>query len=268
MDQSEKWTTYWNSARRAVQQEKLEHAEPLLYAALDIAEDFDISDPRLVMTLECLAEVLFRLGRPAQSEPVVKRVILIYERKYGLEHPDLGVFINNLGLVYHKQKKYFMAETEYQRALSMQTKLLGNSHPNTINVMANYAKLLKETHREKEAQHLEACIKGMQQGDWSQSGTYEAYQRDPQTQVTAGNGPQSAGVATSLPIPMGVSGHTKLSPYHRAPKEDITLQDVQLNQSVGSQHEAPKPTQAQQAKRPSSGPMVNRILQHMRQGDG
>ena len=45
MDQSEKWTTYWNSARRAVQQEKLEHAEPLLYAALDIAEDFDISDP-------------------------------------------------------------------------------------------------------------------------------------------------------------------------------------------------------------------------------
>jgi tetratricopeptide (TPR) repeat protein len=112
MDQSEKWTTYWNSARRAVQQEKLEHAEPLLYAALDIAEDFDISDPRLVMTLECLAEVLFRLGRPAQSEPVVKRVILIYERKYGLEHPDLGVFINNLGLVYHKQKKYFMAETD------------------------------------------------------------------------------------------------------------------------------------------------------------
>lgn len=264
MDQSEKWNTYWNSARRAVQQDKLEHAEPLLYAALDIAEDFDISDTRLVMTLECLAEVLFRLGRPAQSEPVVKRVILIYERKYGLEHPDLGVFINNLGLVYHKQKKYFMAETEYQRALSMQTKLLGNSHANTLNVMANYAKLLRETHREKEAKHLESCIKGVQQGDWSQSGNYEAYQKDPQANLTSGKVNNQA-IAGSLPIPLGVGGRTKLSPYHRAPKEDITLQDVQLNQSAGSQHEPPKPSQA--PKRPSGGPMVNRILQHMRQGD-
>ena len=265
MDHNEKWTTYWNSARRAVQQEKLEHAEPLLYAALDLAEDFDLGDPRLVMTLECLAEVLFRLGRAAQSEPVVKRVILLYERKYGTEHPDLGVFINNLGLVYHKQKKYFMAETEYQRALSMQTKLLGNSRANTINVMANYAKLLRETHREKEAKHLETCIKGVQQGDWSQSGSYEAYQRDPQTHLSA-VGPQAGTVATSLPIPMGVAGRTKLSPYHRAPKEDITLQDVQLNQAPGSQHEAPQPSQS--ARKAGNGPMVNRILQHMRQGDG
>jgi hypothetical protein len=106
---------------------------------------------------------------------VVKRVIAIYEARYGPAHPDVGVFTNNLGLLYHTQKKHFMAESEYQKALSIQTKALGNSHPQTLNVIANYARLLNETHREREAKHLEACIEGARTGNWRRSGVYKAY---------------------------------------------------------------------------------------------
>jgi hypothetical protein len=47
MNQDEKWTSYWESAGKAIQLGKFDHAEPLLYAALDIAEDFPSDDRRL-----------------------------------------------------------------------------------------------------------------------------------------------------------------------------------------------------------------------------
>lgn len=175
MNQDEKWSSYWESAGKAVQLGKLEHAEPLLSAAVDIAEGFPPGDRRLAMTLECLAEILFKLRQLAQAEIVVKRVIALYQERYGPEHHDVGVFTNNLGLLYHSQKKHFLAEGEYQKALRIQTKALGNSHPQTINVMANYARLLNETHREREAKHLESCIEGAKTGNWKRSGVYKAY---------------------------------------------------------------------------------------------
>ncbi|CAN5345179.1 hypothetical protein BH11CYA1_BH11CYA1_21690 [soil metagenome] len=175
MNQDEKWSSYWESAGKAIQLGKFDHAEPLLSAALDIAEDFGSEDRRLAMTLECLAEIHFKLKQLTQAEIVVKRVIAIYQTRYGPDHSDVGVFTNNLGLIYYSQKKHFMAESEYQKALRIQTKALGNTHPQTLNVIANYAKLLNETHREREAKHLEACIEGAKTGNWKRSGVYKAY---------------------------------------------------------------------------------------------
>jgi len=205
---------------------RVEQAEALLYATLEIAEDFEPDDQRLIMTLECLAEVTFRQQRFAQAEPICKRIIMIYERKFGPQHTDIGVFTNNLGLIYHNQKKFFMAETEYQKALAMQTKLLGQSHPHSINVMANYARLLKETHRHAEARHMDACIKGAHsEANWTQSGTYKAYvvanneQLAPEDDQDQTIPPMKA----PLPIAQGKRGRAYYSQ-----NEDITLQDVAL----------------------------------------
>jgi tetratricopeptide (TPR) repeat protein len=165
------------------------------------------------MTLECLAEILFKQRQLAQAEVVVKRVIAIYEARYGPAHPDVGVFTNNLGLLYHSQKKHFMAESEYQKALSIQTKALGNSHPQTINVMANYARLLNETHREREAKHLEACIEGAKTGNWRRSGVYKAYVAEtPANQAVSGQCRQSL---TRQPLP--ISGPVDLEPENYRP---------------------------------------------------
>ncbi len=240
MNLDDRWSSYWESVRKAMQLDNYDHAEPLLYAALDIAEDFPPDDKRLVMTLECLAEVLFKLGHPTQSEPVVKRIIMIYERKHGADHPDIAVFINNLALLYHSQKKHFMAETEYQKALSIQTKLLGNTHPQTLNVMANYARLLTETHREPEAKHLIACIKGAQTGYWKQSGTYKAYVAEPQEAVST------------------------------APVEDITLQDIALVPVITGKiegSEALAPLDQLKGSRPQASPssMMQRLVEQRKQ---
>ncbi|MFA7336378.1 MAG: tetratricopeptide repeat protein [Candidatus Obscuribacterales bacterium] len=209
MNQDEKWTSYWESAGKAIHLGKFDHAEPLLYAALDIAEDFHSDDRRLAMTLECLAEILFKQRQLSQAEGVVKRVIAIYEARYGPNHPDVGVFTNNLGLLYHTQKKHFMAESEYQKALRIQTKALGNSHPQTLNVIANYARLLKETHREREAQHLEACIEGARTGNWRRSGVYKAYVAEtPANQAVSAVPPIADPYAT-----------TDISPIDLAPRQ-------------------------------------------------
>jgi len=231
MNLDDKWKGCWAAVRQSMSEGRIEQAEALLYATLEIAEDFEPDDQRLIMTLECLAEVIFRQQRFAQAEPVCKRIIMIYERKFGPEHTDVGVFINNLGLIYHNQKKFFMAETEYQKALAMQTKLLGQSHPHTINVMANYARLLKETHRQAEARHMDACIKGAySESNWTQSGTYKAYvvaANEQLAQEDETKQPVEQLMKAPLPVAQGKRGRA----YYNQ-NEDVTLQDVALPPSL------------------------------------
>jgi tetratricopeptide (TPR) repeat protein len=253
MEGNDKWTSYWESARRALKANKLEHAEPLLYSALDIAEDFDIDDPRLLMNLECLAEVLFKMGRLTQVEPVVKRIIMAYEKKYGREHPDVGVFTNNLGLIYHKQGKCFMAETEYQKALSIQTKLLGNSHPQTLNVMSNYARLLNETHRQREARHLEACIEGVKTGSWNQSGRDRAYQAENSV------GTESSASTLSLSALAAKAPH----PYRNRSADDVTLQDIKAASLDNSQHLNTRPLKVKASQQ--QGGVMRQLLRNSKE---
>lgn len=252
MNSNDKWNSYWESVRRAVQLGKLDHAEPLVYAALDIAEDFELEDPRLVMTLECLAEVLFGLQRAMQAEPVVKRILMIYERKYGAEHADIGIYTNNLGLLYHSQQKYYMAEAEYQKALRMQTKLLGHAHPQTLNVMANYARLLNETHRQREAKHLEDCIRGAQSGKWTQSGTFSAVPH-------GATGPVSPESLIAPPV-MSMPGTPGSAARRR--EGEVTLQDLAVipapgDELDGKQVEVQKNSAAQ-------GSMMQRLIKQRR----
>ncbi|MBU6453374.1 MAG: tetratricopeptide repeat protein [Cyanobacteria bacterium REEB67] len=231
MNPDDKWKGCWTAARQAMAEGKVEQAEALLYGTLEIAEDFEPDDQRLIMTLECLAEVIFRQGRFAQAEPVCKRVIMIYERKFGPDHPDVGVFTNNLGLIYHHQKKYFMAETEYQKALALQNRVLGQHHPQTINAMSNYARLLKETHRLAEARHMDALIRGANTpANWTQSGTYKAYVVSAADQLG-----ESVPATTADPMargPMPVSQGRRGRTQYNQIDENITLQDVALPESL------------------------------------
>jgi tetratricopeptide (TPR) repeat protein len=241
MSQDEKWSTLWKSSRLAMTGGKVEEAETLLCKTLEIAENFEIDDKRLVATLEALAEINFLQRRFAQAEPVCKRVIMLYERKFGHDHADVGTFINNLGLIYHHQKKLFMAETEYQKALAIQTKVLGQAHPQTINVMSNYSRLLKESHRMSEARHMDGLIQGAHtEANWTQSGTYKAYVVASADQlretVTKTESIKRAPTAVAPP---------KRRTYN-AIEEEITLQDISLP-NVLTRPESVSPSQVQSA---------------------
>ncbi|MFN8553962.1 MAG: tetratricopeptide repeat protein [Candidatus Obscuribacterales bacterium] len=170
-----RWLSYKEQAERAVQQNKLEHAESLWYAALQDAEGFPENDPRLTVTLECLAELLFKQGKYAQAEPLCERTLQIYERTIGPTHPDVGILANNLAMLYHMQDKFEQAENLYKKALAVQTKALGAKHPEVINLLGNYANLLFRVHRDAEGEQMRAMAKSATTGKWNMSGRYQAY---------------------------------------------------------------------------------------------
>lgn len=170
-----RWLSYKEQAERAIQQNKFEHAESLWYAALQDAEGFPVNDPRLTITLECLAEVLFKQRKYAQAEPLCARTLQIYEDTIGPEHPDVGILANNLAMLYHMQDKFEDAERLYKKALTVQTKALGSKHPEVINLLGNYANLLFRVHRDAEGEQLRAMAKSATTGKWNMSGRYQAY---------------------------------------------------------------------------------------------
>lgn len=72
-----------------------------------------------------------------------------------------------MGLLQHLAKHYEDAESAYKTALNIRTKKLGSEHPLTLQVLKNYANLLKETHREEEAEHMQTIVTGFVTGTWN-----------------------------------------------------------------------------------------------------
>ena len=90
-----------------------------------------------------------------------------FEQTYGKESPAVATMCYNLATLAHLDKKYEESERLYQRALMLRTKILGSDHEDTAKVLQNYAKLLRELHREAEADHLDTCAKGAITGAWT-----------------------------------------------------------------------------------------------------
>jgi tetratricopeptide (TPR) repeat protein len=90
-----------------------------------------------------------------------------FEHTYGKESQAVGTMCYNLATLAHLDKKYEESERLYQRALMLRTKILGSDHEDTAKVLQNYAKLLRELHREQEADHLDTCAKGAITGAWT-----------------------------------------------------------------------------------------------------
>jgi len=90
-----------------------------------------------------------------------------YEHIFGAEDPSVATCLVNLGLLQHLGKHYLDAENSYKAALNIRTKKLGAEHPLTTQVLKNYANLLKETHRDEEAEHMQTCATGFVTGTWN-----------------------------------------------------------------------------------------------------
>ena len=43
-------------------------------------------------------------GKYTQAEPLYRRAIVIYEKKFGKSHPKLAVTLNNLGELYRRRE--------------------------------------------------------------------------------------------------------------------------------------------------------------------
>jgi tetratricopeptide (TPR) repeat protein len=168
------WAQYRQSAEQALMVGDFSKAEEMWHGAMRRADNFKESDPRLTITLESLAEVLWKQGKYSDAEVLCRRTMQIYEDTLGFHHPDVGIISNNLAMLYHAQRKYAQAEPLYKRALPIRTQALGADHPAVNNLISNYQNLLRATGRSAEAERVKFEAQSITSGRWTRSGSYQA----------------------------------------------------------------------------------------------
>lgn len=113
-----------------------------------------------------LASIYYQNSNYKSAEALAKKSADIYESVHGKEHPDLACALHNLATLYHVQRKYAHAEQAYKRSLEIKNKVFGSDHPETTRLLKSYSELMKETHREQEADHMSSMASGMITGSW------------------------------------------------------------------------------------------------------
>ncbi|MDH3671668.1 MAG: ankyrin repeat domain-containing protein [Gammaproteobacteria bacterium] len=117
------WEKLVDAAGESLRQGKYAHAEQQLTDALALAERLGMHDPRLVVTLNKLAQLYYAQGKFRQAEPLYKRALEISAIVLGPEHPDLATNLSNLAAVYDAQGKHALAAPFHKRALTILEKL-------------------------------------------------------------------------------------------------------------------------------------------------
>ncbi len=88
-----------------------------------------------------------------------------YEQSFGASHPETARVSGNVAYVFHALQKYPQAEELYQRAIALKTKS-SKYDSEAMNLMNSYAQLLRDQHRDGEAEHILRCVQGLQSGNW------------------------------------------------------------------------------------------------------
>ena len=110
--------------------------------------------PIVGQSLNNLATLYEKQGRHADSEPLFKRALAIYEKAAGPEHPAVATLLNNLGQVDKVQGRYAEAEPLIKRSLAIREKVLGRDHPDVARSLNNLADLYERQGRYADAEPL------------------------------------------------------------------------------------------------------------------
>ena len=84
---------------------------------------------------------LYQQGRYAEAIPYAEKVLTIYEKVLGPEHPLTAQSLSNLALLYNNMGAYEKVEPLVRRSLAIREKALGLEHPDTANSLNNLALL-------------------------------------------------------------------------------------------------------------------------------
>ena len=99
------WTRYVDAGTAAYNRRDPDEATRQFEFALKEAEGFGESDTRLATSLAWLAELYRVQRRFEESERLIMRTIAIDEKFRGPEHPDLGMSLESLALLFHTQNR-------------------------------------------------------------------------------------------------------------------------------------------------------------------
>jgi tetratricopeptide (TPR) repeat protein len=131
--------------QRYEESEKL-HVEALGRSRRALGEDHTLTWDALGHYGHCLTLV----GNYAESEAVLLRCL--DRRLQDGESADAQMIRNNLGVLYHRQRRLVDAETVYLKALAENRRLQGDASINTLILLGNLADLYRTTGRAAEAE--------------------------------------------------------------------------------------------------------------------
>jgi tetratricopeptide (TPR) repeat protein len=101
-----------------------------------------------------LGLLLRRKALHARAEPLMRRVIDIFEASLGSDHPNVATSLNNLAGLLQDTNRLGEAEPLLRRALAIDEASYGNDHPEVATDLNNLALLLQATNRLGEAEPL------------------------------------------------------------------------------------------------------------------
>ena len=106
------WDKEYADGKAAYAAGNYREAEKQLKAALKSTREFASNDPKLMNTLNDLAQTYRAQSKYADAEPLMERHLALKERFLGKFHPDLAKDIDALGRVCFAQMKFVSAEAQ------------------------------------------------------------------------------------------------------------------------------------------------------------
>ncbi len=117
--------------------------------------------PDIAMGLNNLASLYFSQKEFRKAEPLWQRSLGISESILGDSHPHLVQPLVTLGIVTQAQHKFDQAESFYLRAIQITEHSLTLHHPRLLPLYERYASLLRQAHREGEAEIVQQKIESI-----------------------------------------------------------------------------------------------------------
>ena len=136
-----------------------EAEEQFRQAVVNFQKTFGPAHLAVADSLFDLANLHRNQRRYAEAEPLYRQVIMIWEKALGPDHPDLAKGFHNLALIYDLQGRYAEAEPLYRQALILLQKTLKPDDAKVLVLMETYARLLRKTDRDAEAETIEAHVR-------------------------------------------------------------------------------------------------------------
>lgn len=150
-----------------------QEGEKLTLFALEIMEDNDDADPRLIQTLQMLSRIYYATERYGMGAPVLKRLIKIYSRLTGTDSMETSTIMQNAALLYHYWGKKEEAEIYYRKAIDAKTALLGERDAQVLKLVSHYIKYLEDCGRTAEANRYKEKAMKARSEPMSRTGRWE-----------------------------------------------------------------------------------------------
>ncbi|HEY9790617.1 MAG TPA: tetratricopeptide repeat protein [Candidatus Obscuribacterales bacterium] len=144
--------TFMQVGQRALNDGSIIEAAELLAAAVDEAQSFNPTDPRLATSLFSLASCYLFQGKSADAAPIFKRSIEIREKALGPEYSETAEAVTGLAQSLVSQQRNVEAVPLFERALQIREKSAGKDSPLVADAALNLGRAYMNLGRQGEAE--------------------------------------------------------------------------------------------------------------------